>query len=273
MVMTCTWLRSDLEISNSGADQGAGGTFGAEDGSSKLVGFSEGNDVEFTTFNQQSSPFNDELSPVPHRDSPRRALNFAAPTADRSSTTEQSSPRVGAAFTPACSLIDCTFDDNTLCNYVTSSTEHNTVNGTLRDWAISSKAVLNSLTGIPHDLSKTGSFIYAGGTSVSLQDTYILSTKLPFEIKEPSRLDFFVFQAGVKGRLQVCINTITNCALSIKGGTIDVKARRWKNYYVPLTPSAHVVHFLADALQDNYVIGLDHIQLLNKYGMAAQQCR
>ncbi|RCN45445.1 hypothetical protein ANCCAN_08522, partial [Ancylostoma caninum] len=101
--------------------------------------------VEFTTFNQQSSQFNDELSPLPHRDSPRRALNFAAPTADRSSTTEQGSPRVGAAFTPACSLIDCTFDDN--------------------------------------------------------------------------------------------------------------------------------IHFLADALQDNYVIGLDHIQLLNKYGMAAQQCK
>ncbi|KHJ94868.1 hypothetical protein OESDEN_05194 [Oesophagostomum dentatum] len=163
----------------------------------------------------------------------------------------------------------------TFCNYVTSATTHGAdiSNGTLKDWTISSKAVLNSLTGIPHDLSKTGSYIYAGGTTVSLQDTYILSTKIPFEIKEPSRLDFFVYQAGVKGRLQVCINTIGNCALNIKGGTIDIKARRWKNYYVPITSSAHVIHFVADGLQDNYAIGLDHIQLLNKYGMASQQCK
>ncbi|KAK6750603.1 hypothetical protein RB195_002527 [Necator americanus] len=258
------------ENTNSGADQGAGGTFGTDGSNPKLVAFSEGNDVEFTTFNQNAGGFNDLST---HRDSYRRALNFAAPTADRSSSSDQSSPRVGAAFIPACSLVDCTFDDSTLCNYVTSTTEENLTNGTLKNWAISGKPVLNSLTGIPHDLSKTGSYIYAGGTSVSLHDTYILSTKLPFEIKENSRLDFFVYQAGIKGRLQVCINTINNCALNIKGETIDVKARRWKNYHVPLTASTHVIHFVADGLQDNYAIGLDQIQLLNKYGMAAQTCK
>lgn len=84
-------------------------------------------DVEFTTFNQQSSPFNDDLSSVQHHDSPRRALNFAAPTADRSSQSEQSSPRVGAAFTPACSLIDCTFDDN-----VGTSSAYRVANATYR---------------------------------------------------------------------------------------------------------------------------------------------
>ena len=32
------------------------------------------------------------------------------------------------------------------------------------------------------------------------------------------------------------------------------------------------VHFIADKLQDNYAIGLDHIQLLNRLGTAAQNC-
>ncbi|VDM69292.1 unnamed protein product [Strongylus vulgaris] len=241
-------------------------------------------DAEFKAFNQQATAYNEDYGTTSRRDSSRRALNFAAPTAERSSAIEQSSPRIGAAFTPACPLVDCTFDDNvgihilsvfkTFCNYVTSATTlSSAVNGSLKDWQISSDAILNSLTGIPYDLSKTGSYIYAGGTSVSFLDTYILSTKLPFEIKEPSRLDFFVYQAGIKGRLQVCINTINECALNIKGGTIDVKARRWKNYHIPLTSSTHVVHFVVDGLQDNYAIGLDHIQLLNKYGMAAQPCK
>ncbi|VDN21310.1 unnamed protein product, partial [Cylicostephanus goldi] len=231
-------------------------------------------EVDINTFNNQPTAFNEDYNTISHNALPRKALNFAAPTADRSSTSDESSPRVGAAFTPVCPLIDCTFDDNTLCNYVTSSTTHSpAINGSLKDWRITNKAVLNSLTGIPYDLSKNGYYIYAGGTTVSYLDTYILSTKLPFELKEPSRLDFFVYQAGVKGRLQVCINTINECALTIKGSTIDVKARRWKNYHVPLTSSAHVVHFVVDGLLDNYAIGLDQIQLLNKYGMAAQPCK
>ncbi|KAK5975367.1 hypothetical protein GCK32_005231 [Trichostrongylus colubriformis] len=259
-------LRMNLEISNSGAEQSAGGSFASDDVTgSKLVGFSEGNDVEFVQF------ANDLKVTTPHGP-PQRALNFAAPTASREDSTEQRSPRVGAAFTPSCPLVDCTFNDKTFCNYVTSVSDHNTSNGSLREWSIASNAVLNSLTGVPHDLSKTGSFIYAGGTTVSPEDTFILSTKLPVELKEAARLDFFVYQAGIKGRLQVCLNTVNNCALNIKGSTIDNKARRWKNYHVPLSTTTHAIHFVADELQDNYAIGLDHIQLLNKYGMAAQSC-
>ncbi|KAK6015000.1 hypothetical protein OSTOST_19582 [Ostertagia ostertagi] len=169
------------KISNSGAEQSAGGSFASEEVTgSKLVGFSEGNDF---------------------------------------------------------------------CNYVTSVSEHDKVNGSLREWSMSSAAVLNSLTGVPHDLTKTGSFIYAGGTTVSPEDTFILSTKLPVELKEAARLDFFVYQAGIKGRLQVCLNTINNCALNIKGSTIDNRARKWKNYHVPVTTTTHAIHFVADELQ------------------------
>uniref|UniRef100_A0A8L8JJG1 Vanin_C domain-containing protein n=1 Tax=Heligmosomoides polygyrus TaxID=6339 RepID=A0A8L8JJG1_HELPZ len=265
-------------------------------------------DVEIATFNQQTAPLGSELRAALALGSPQRAVNFAAPTASGGSS-ELSSPRVGVAFTPSCPLLDCTFDDNvsdipltsqhsikhrfqTFCNYVTSVSEQKRANGSLREWSISARAVLNSLTGIPHDVSKTGSFLYAGGTVVSPNDAFILSTKLPVDLKEPARLDFFVYQAGprlsylavgvalalpfvtgVKGRLQVCINTISNCALTIKGSTIDNKARRWKNFHVPVSATTHAVHFVADELQDNYVIGLDHIQLLNKYGMAAQPCK
>ncbi|XGW25718.1 hypothetical protein V3C99_006825 [Haemonchus contortus] len=254
------------EISNNGAEQSAGGSFATEDvTASRLVDFSEGNDVEFT-------PFGSEWRAPPAHRPTQRALNFAAPTAGRAYSEEQSSPRIGAAFTPLCPLIDCTFDDNTYCNYVTSISEQDQVNASLREWSISSGAVLNSLTGVPHDLTKTGTFIYAGGTTVSPEDTFILSSKVPVELKEPARLDFFVYQAGIKGRLQVCLNTVSNCALNIKGSTIDNKTRRWKNYHVPLSTSTHAIHFVADELQDNYAIGLDHIQLLNKYGMAAQLC-
>ncbi|VDM51867.1 unnamed protein product [Angiostrongylus costaricensis] len=209
---------------------------------------------------------------IPFQIEHQRALNFAAPTAFRESFSEQSSPRVGVSFAPLCPMIDCSFDKSTMCNYVTSVTDPR-INGTLKDWEISTKAVLNSLTGIPQDFSKSGSFIYAGGKNVSPHDVYILSSKLPVEIKEQARLNFFVYQAGVKGRLQVCINTINNCALNIKGSTIDIKARRWKNYHVPLAPDTHAIHFVVDGLHDNYAIGLDQIQLLNTYGTAAQQCK
>ncbi|KJH50027.1 MAM domain protein [Dictyocaulus viviparus] len=120
---------------------------------------------------------------------------------------------------------------------------------------------------------KAGSFVYAGGKAVSRHDKFILSNKIPIEISEPARLDFFVYQAGVKGRLQVCINNIKDCVLDIRGDTINIKARRWRNFHVPLATNTHAIHFVADGLQDNYAIGLDHIQLLNKHGMAAQQCR
>ncbi|PIO67473.1 hypothetical protein TELCIR_10776 [Teladorsagia circumcincta] len=210
-------MKVNSEISNSGAEQSAGGSFASEEVTgSKLVGFSEGNDVEIVTFG------NDWKAASTHG-TPQRALNFAAKTAGRGDLTEQSSPRIGAVFKPSCPMIDCTFDDNTFCNYVTSVSEHDKGNGSLREWSIATGAVLNSLTGVPHDLTKTGSFIYAGGTTVAPEDTFILSTKLPVELKEAARLDFFVYQA-------------------------------------------------ADELQDNYAIGLDHIQLLNKYGMAAQPC-
>uniref|UniRef100_A0A0K0CVP5 MAM domain-containing protein n=1 Tax=Angiostrongylus cantonensis TaxID=6313 RepID=A0A0K0CVP5_ANGCA len=207
-------------------------------------------DVEFAIAVQEPK--------IPFQIEHQQASNFASPTAFRQSFSEQSSPRVGVSFAPPCPVIDCTFDESTMCNYVTSVTDPR-INGTLKDWEISSKAVLNSLTGIPQDFSKSGSFIYAGGKNVSPHDIYILSSKLPVELKEQARLDFFVYQAG---RLQVCINTINNCALNIKGSTIDIKARRWKNYHVPLASDTHAIHFVVDGLHDNYAIGLDHIQLI-----------
>uniref|UniRef100_A0A1I7WN77 MAM domain-containing protein n=1 Tax=Heterorhabditis bacteriophora TaxID=37862 RepID=A0A1I7WN77_HETBA len=90
-----------------------------------------------------------------------------------------------------------------------------------------------------------GSFIYAGGHTVSPKDTFILSTNIPFELKEQSQLDFFVYHAD---------------------------ARKWKNYHVFLTTAVHAIHFVADGLADNYALGLDQIQILNKYGMAANKC-
>ncbi|KAK6037894.1 hypothetical protein COOONC_24601 [Cooperia oncophora] len=123
----------------------------------------------------------------------------------------------------------------TFCNYVTSVSEKDRKDGSLREWSMSSGTVLNSLTGIPHDLSRTGSFIYAGGTTVTPQETFILSTKVPLELKEAARLDFFVYQAATRRSIQI--------------------------------------HFVADELQDNYAIGLDNIQLLNKHGMSALSCK
>ncbi|KAE9419920.1 hypothetical protein Angca_000453, partial [Angiostrongylus cantonensis] len=241
------------EISNNGAQQSAGGSFEREGDTAKGVEFDDRNDVEFAIAVQEPK--------IPFQIEHQQASNFASPTAFRQSFSEQSSPRVGVSFAPPCPVIDCTFDESTMCNYVTSVTDPR-INGTLKDWEISSKAVLNSLTGIPQDFSKSGSFIYAGGKNVSPHDIYILSSKLPVELKEQARLDFFVYQAGVKGRLQVCINTINNCALNIKGSTIDIKARRWKNYHVPLASDTHAIHFVVDGLHDNYAIGLDHIQLI-----------
>ena len=65
-----------------------------------------------------------------------------------------------------------------------------------------------------------GSFIYAGGKEVSPLDTFILSSNEPVQITEPSRLDFFVYQAGIKGRFRVCIDSLVDCALVLKGSDL-----------------------------------------------------
>ncbi|CAB3396483.1 unnamed protein product [Caenorhabditis bovis] len=261
--MDLSEIRRPGESSNSGASEGAGGAFDSVISNPQLLDF-EGNDVSIDT-----SQF--EITGPPLT-SPNRPVHLAAPTKSIG-TTDLGGPRTGATFRSLCPQIDCNFDDNTFCNYVTSSSNSTADDGsTLNKWMLSARSVLNSLTGIPLDLSKSGSFIYAGGLKVSPDEIFVLSSNKPAKFPENSRLDFFAYQAGIRGQLRVCIDDDTNCPILLEGRHIDVDAQRWKNYYFNVPLGEHVIHFIVDGLFDNYVIGLDNIQLLNRFGTGALAC-
>ncbi|CAD6189579.1 unnamed protein product [Caenorhabditis auriculariae] len=261
------------ESSNGGNSEGAGGTFGENPVEVAQLADFEGNDLTLDAVRFETAASSPQTS---------RPVNFAAPTDSRKAAigtkrpkaSELSAPRSGAVYTPKCPAVDCDFNDGTLCSYVTSSGNLSTstsIDGNnLRPWAVTSRSVLNSLTGVPHDLSKGGSFAFAKGTSPS--EVFILSSDKLIEISEPARLDFFVYQAGTRGQLKVCIDDDTNCPLQLFGEDIDVDSQKWKNYYVDVPTGKHVFHFIVDGLFENYVIGIDNIQLLNRFGAASFPC-
>ncbi|EGT40282.1 hypothetical protein CAEBREN_07413 [Caenorhabditis brenneri] len=261
------------ESTSGGASEGAGGTFD-DPGTpgrtpTQLLDF-DGNDVTINQFESVSVPV------------PTRAVNFGAPTSQKISnpnkdekrkSNDLGGPRTGPMFASICANVDCTFDENTLCNYLTSSTNVTAEDGSsLKKWALSNKSVLNSLTGIPSDISKGGYFLYAGGATATPGDTFILSSNHPVTISEPARVDFFVYQAGIRGQFRVCIDDNEDCPVVLEGKDIDANAQKWKNYYFDINPGQHVLHFVVEGLHNNYVIGLDNIQLLNRFGTSSLAC-
>lgn len=261
------------ESTSGGASEGAGGTFddpGVPGRTpTQLLDF-DGNDVTINQFESVSVPV------------PTRAVNFGAPTSQKISnpnkdekrkSNDLGGPRTGPMFASICANVDCTFDENTLCNYLTSSTNVTADDGSsLKKWALSNKSVLNSLTGIPSDISKGGYFLYAGGATATPGDTFILSSNHPITISEPARVDFFVYQAGIRGQFRVCIDDNEDCPVVLEGKDIDSNAQKWKNYYFDINPGQHVLHFVVEGLHNNYVIGVDNIQLLNRFGTSSLAC-
>uniref|UniRef100_A0A1I7U7Z9 MAM domain-containing protein n=1 Tax=Caenorhabditis tropicalis TaxID=1561998 RepID=A0A1I7U7Z9_9PELO len=266
-------MRRTLESSSGGASEGAGGTFddiGSLGRTPTQLSDFDGNDVTINQFESVSVPV------------PTRAVHYGAPTSQKISnpskdekrkSNDLGGPRSGPMFASICANVDCTFDDNTLCNYLTSSTNVTAEDGsTLKKWALSNRSVLNSLTGIPSDITKGGYFLYAGGTTVTPGDTFILTTNNPVTITEPARVDFFVYQAGIRGQFRVCIDDNEDCPVFLEGKDIDANSQKWKNYYFDISPGQHVLHFVVEGLHNNYVIGIDNIQLLNRFGTSSLSC-
>ncbi|CAI2353135.1 unnamed protein product [Caenorhabditis sp. 36 PRJEB53466] len=230
----------------------------------------DGNDVTIDQFESVSVPI------------PRRGVHYGAPTSQKINNalkdekrkgSDLGGPRSGPMFAPLCASVDCNFDENTLCNYLTSSTNTTADDGSsLKKWQLSNRSVLNSLTGIPSDLSKGGYFLFAGGATVTPGDTFILSSGRPFTVSEPARVDFFVYQAGIRGHFRVCVDDEDECPVILEGKDIDVNSQKWKNFYFDLSAGQHVLHFVVEGLHDNYVIGLDNIQLLNRFGTSSLAC-
>ncbi|CAI5450231.1 unnamed protein product [Caenorhabditis angaria] len=264
------------ESSNGGASEGAGGNFDAVPDNlqrhTTLADF-DGNDVTIDSSHFQPSTSGFKA----HSAQAFRPVHHAAKTST-GSAHELSGPRTGPMYKSLCPKIDCSFDDNTFCNYVTSSSPNET---SLKKWALSNRSVSNSLTGIPGDFSKSGFFAYAGApglgsgpSGLSPEDTFILSSASPVLIPPPAaRLDFFVYQAGFRGQFRVCIDDDTDCPIVLDGRDIDQNAQKWRNFWMEIPGGAeHTIHFIVDGLHENYVIGLDNVQLLNRLGTAALGC-
>ncbi|VDN03636.1 unnamed protein product [Thelazia callipaeda] len=161
-----------------------------------------------------------------------------------------------------CPFIDCSFDDANM--YLPSNIE-------LQKWKLSNHKVANSLTGIWSDINGDGWFVYAGETN-NPGIIFLMRTSQKVFITEESRLNFYVHMAGKYGRLRVCIDSFEKCLMERTGKELSVKTSKWISVYVNISRGLHMIYFLADNLKKNYVIGLDHIQLMNSYENISVAC-
>ncbi|GMT05873.1 hypothetical protein PENTCL1PPCAC_28047, partial [Pristionchus entomophagus] len=262
------------ESTMNGASEGAGGHFDS------VASNTVGTLGSYASIDSSPSHYDSHNSPAlaPPPPPALKMSSLVPPVAAQGGRSYQPvyTPRRGAQFDSLCPAVDCNFDDNNLCRYVTSTSDSDLIlslpaDGKQREFGLSSTRVSNTLTGIPSDLLHKGYFAFAANAQHG-SDQFVLSTTNPVAIPAAARLDFFVYLAGVHGRLRVCLDNLSNCPFELKGRDIDMNSRQWKNYHVVLPEGNHAIHIVADRLKKNYAIGVDNIQLLNRYGMAALSC-
>ncbi|CAJ0581831.1 unnamed protein product, partial [Mesorhabditis spiculigera] len=278
--------------SNSGGTEGAGGGFGGTtngfdtvpepprvpDFGSSLFQADQGlrkSTLAAPSFSESIDPPAPPRSPFDesHFGYSRASAAKTAAIGPNDATPRLTGPRLGPAYDPRCPPVDCTFDLNMFCDYVNAVVDSDLlgVREGAKEWQLAREKVENTLTGISKDLSGRGSYIWAGGVDEP-KDMFVLSSRAPLTLPAASRLDFFVHIAGVAGRLRVCFDSLQQCPFEVSHRQIGVHARQWNNFFVTVPEGSHTIHFVADGLRKNYVVGLDHIQLLSKYGQSAQPC-
>uniref|UniRef100_A0A0N5AAB2 MAM domain-containing protein n=1 Tax=Syphacia muris TaxID=451379 RepID=A0A0N5AAB2_9BILA len=173
----------------------------------------------------------------------------------------------------SCSAVNCNFDDSTVCSYTENPLEDDIdmtadlpLGVIVQGWKLSKINVGNSLTGIKQD-----SEVKAGNAD-SRQVTYLLSTTYPFSLADDSELQFKYHLAGKHGRLQVFLDNAKNCLFDASGSNITKLSRNWQLAKILIPKGTHVLHFIADNLIANYVIGLDDIRLTKRDSFDAAKC-
>ncbi|KAM3725683.1 MAM and LDL-receptor class A domain-containing protein [Dirofilaria immitis] len=178
-----------------------------------------------------------------------------------------------------CPFTDCSFDDASMCYYVSDNQLQDDEdlflnlpsNSILKKWKLSNHKVANSLTGIMRDINGGGWFAYAGETD-NPEAVFLMRPSKAINISEQSRISFYAHMSGKYGRLRVCLDSLQKCEFEKTGQVTSLKTRKWINFYVNISRGLHTIYFVADKLKKNYVIGLDDIRLLIKDGMTSAPC-
>uniref|UniRef100_A0A915EPE1 MAM domain-containing protein n=1 Tax=Ditylenchus dipsaci TaxID=166011 RepID=A0A915EPE1_9BILA len=183
--------------------------------------------------------------------------------------------------------LDCDFDTNHLCNYQSLEKE-----GTSQKaWTLSNRPVSNPLTGIQQDSRGKGGYFAYAGNSNNAEHIFVLKSnkKLIQSLgSNNTTLHFDYYLAGVRGRLLVCFATHDQeddldissiiaagarlCHFEQNGVHMRTDSRQWKTASVVLPESVQQILFIADNLPKNYIIGLDEIHLMDKYGRIPASC-
>jgi hypothetical protein len=177
-----------------------------------------------------------ELTALPVTSNDIDALSNRAGLATPSGKQRQ---RSGSAQGSAgCAPINCDMDHATLCEYTSPGNALRMPTDkqpAMSAWHVAERAIPNSLTGIFSDASGTGHFAYAGQGSAGTHDAaiYVMSSTR-VETLRPARLTFAFYQAGVEGRLRVCINDLSLCPFVTDGAHINTDARQWRRAVVQL---------------------------------------
>uniref|UniRef100_A0A915PQA1 Homing endonuclease LAGLIDADG domain-containing protein n=1 Tax=Setaria digitata TaxID=48799 RepID=A0A915PQA1_9BILA len=153
-----------------------------------------------------------------------------------------------AQLTSPCLFTDCSFDDVTMCYYVSDNQLKDDEDllldllsvSNLKKWKISNRKVANSLTGIMRDVSGDGWFAYAGETN-NPAAIFLMRMSKAIMIPEESLISFYIHMAGKYGRLRVCLDSLQKCPFERNGRELSVKTRGWTNFYINVSSGLHTV--------------------------------
>jgi hypothetical protein len=161
-----------------------------------------------------------------------------------------------------CPWAACDFDEN-LCKYT------NVAAGL---WRQGKARVGNRITGINGDQNGDGGFAYATQTLPSDQ-AFAISTR-PFMTALAGSASFAYHMSGHTGRLRVCDITLDDCTLIAENtaASFSAKLLGWQTAELPVTPGSHQLIFVADRIPQNYIVGLDNIQLWDKTKTLELEC-
>ena len=84
-----------------------------------------------------------------------------------------------------------------------------------------------------------GMYVFAGNTN-DRNDYFVMSTA-PFTTTQNTRIEFYLYLAGIEGRFRVCVDDLTTCPFESLGKNIKIDSRKWRNGFVDVPAGTHTV--------------------------------
>uniref|UniRef100_A0A0N5C5S4 Astacin domain-containing protein n=1 Tax=Strongyloides papillosus TaxID=174720 RepID=A0A0N5C5S4_STREA len=142
----------------------------------------------------------------------------------------------------------------------------------IKEWSLGINSLGNSVTGILNNQKNKTNYIFAGETD-NPNDIFILTTGKKVFFKEPARIIFDYYHAGIHGEIKICLDNFNTCPFSYSSRNLTINARKWQKGEIIIPEiSKHRIIIYANGLINNYFIGFDNIRLTQLSTLKAAQC-